>query len=493
VAAFKLEERAGKWQLTPAWLSRDMDLAEEVVIANGVVFAYAAGEDATQVTPDKAWDEPGGPVYGGGLSSGPARRIPTSRKAALYALDGQTGKELWSSGTQITSWNHFSGLTIANGRAERGGGISNAGTLKVASCVLSNNQATGGSGGGIYSSADLTISNSTFVGNLVTGAAGSSGPVNVCTECFALNLAGAAGQGGGLFTCCGTATIINSTFFRNNALGGPGGTCRKFFDIFPCVMGYGGDGEGGGLFVGSGDANLLNCTVSGNDAQKGPFGEPQAYSRGGGICNKGGTVNLRNTLIAGNTTGPFYFPGGSSVGPDAEGIFSSQGFNLIAITNDSSGWNNTDLKSNYSAPLDPKLGPFSDNGGTTYTLALFAGSPALDAGDDALLGPPYNFTSDQRGLPRRSGTHVDIGALEYQLPSMPLYIAVPINVNQGAFQLSFSNSPGGTFTVLSATNPFTPLNNWNVLGIPTETLPGQFRFTDLQSTNAERFYRLRSP
>ena len=110
VAAYKLEERAGKWQLTPAWLSRDMDLAEETVIANGIVFAYAAGEDASQVMPDKAWDEPGGPVYGGGLSSGPARRIPTSRRAALYALDGQTGKELWSSGNQIESWNHFSGL-----------------------------------------------------------------------------------------------------------------------------------------------------------------------------------------------------------------------------------------------------------------------------------------------------------------------------------------------------------------------------------------------
>ena len=117
VAAFKVEQRAGKWQLAPAWLSRDMDLAEETVIANGVVFAYAAGEDASQTMPDKAWDEPGGPVYGGGLSSGPARRIPGSRKAALYALDGQTGKELWSSGTQIQSWNHFSGLTVANGRA----------------------------------------------------------------------------------------------------------------------------------------------------------------------------------------------------------------------------------------------------------------------------------------------------------------------------------------------------------------------------------------
>jgi outer membrane protein assembly factor BamB len=31
-------------------------------------------------------------------------------------LDAQTGKELWSSGNQIATWNHFSGLTVANGR-----------------------------------------------------------------------------------------------------------------------------------------------------------------------------------------------------------------------------------------------------------------------------------------------------------------------------------------------------------------------------------------
>jgi outer membrane protein assembly factor BamB len=117
VAAFKLEKRGTGWELAPAWLSRDMDLGEEAVIANGIVFAYAAGEDASQVLPDKAWNEPGGPVYGGGLSSGPVRRIASSRKAALYALDAQTGKELWSSGGAIESWNHFSGLTVANGRA----------------------------------------------------------------------------------------------------------------------------------------------------------------------------------------------------------------------------------------------------------------------------------------------------------------------------------------------------------------------------------------
>ncbi|MEO7192147.1 MAG: PQQ-binding-like beta-propeller repeat protein [Vicinamibacterales bacterium] len=117
VGAYKLVSRAGKWELSPAWLSGDMNLADEVVIANGIAFAYDAGEDATQVVQDAAWDESGGPRYGGGLASGASRRIPGSKHSTIYALDAQTGKELWSSGTQITSWNHFSGLTIANGRA----------------------------------------------------------------------------------------------------------------------------------------------------------------------------------------------------------------------------------------------------------------------------------------------------------------------------------------------------------------------------------------
>jgi hypothetical protein len=31
-------------------------------------------------------------------------------------LDAITGKELWSSGDQIASFNHMSGLTVANGK-----------------------------------------------------------------------------------------------------------------------------------------------------------------------------------------------------------------------------------------------------------------------------------------------------------------------------------------------------------------------------------------
>ena len=44
------------------------------------------------------------------------RRIPLSTHAVLYALDAQTGKELWSSGDEIKSWNHWSGISVANGR-----------------------------------------------------------------------------------------------------------------------------------------------------------------------------------------------------------------------------------------------------------------------------------------------------------------------------------------------------------------------------------------
>jgi outer membrane protein assembly factor BamB len=104
VMAFKVEEKGGKFQLTPAWISRDMNRAEPPVIANGIVFAYGNGEDTDQAYPDV------------GLADTADRRIPGSTHAVLYALDATTGKELWSSKDEIKSWNHWSGLSIANGR-----------------------------------------------------------------------------------------------------------------------------------------------------------------------------------------------------------------------------------------------------------------------------------------------------------------------------------------------------------------------------------------
>jgi len=104
IAAFKVEEKGGKTQLTPAWISRDMNRAEPPVVANGIIFAYGSGEDTDQAYPDV------------GLDDIAERRIPGSTHAVLYALDAETGKELWSSGDQIASWNHWSGLSVANGR-----------------------------------------------------------------------------------------------------------------------------------------------------------------------------------------------------------------------------------------------------------------------------------------------------------------------------------------------------------------------------------------
>ncbi|MEO7651260.1 MAG: PQQ-binding-like beta-propeller repeat protein, partial [Bryobacteraceae bacterium] len=103
IAAFKVEPKNGKLQLSPAWVSRDMNQAEPPLIANGMVFAYGSGENTAQAFPDV------------GLDFRMERRIPLSTHAVLYVLDAQTGKELWSSGKQITTWNHWSGLAVANG------------------------------------------------------------------------------------------------------------------------------------------------------------------------------------------------------------------------------------------------------------------------------------------------------------------------------------------------------------------------------------------
>ena len=105
VAAFKVQQRATGVQLVPAWLSRNMINADPVVIANGVVFAYGSGEDPTQATVDI------GLAY-----NSAANRAAHSSHATLYALDAQTGRELWSSEKDIGSWSHSGGLAAANGR-----------------------------------------------------------------------------------------------------------------------------------------------------------------------------------------------------------------------------------------------------------------------------------------------------------------------------------------------------------------------------------------
>ncbi len=104
VMAFRVEVKEGKPVLTAGWNSRDMSLPEPVVIANGLVFALANGENARQVD------------SGGRLLTSQERATTPTGNAILYALDAETGRELYSSGKTIPGWTHFSGLAISNGR-----------------------------------------------------------------------------------------------------------------------------------------------------------------------------------------------------------------------------------------------------------------------------------------------------------------------------------------------------------------------------------------
>ena len=187
------------------------------------------------------------------------------------------------------------------------------------------------------------------------------------------NTAGASSPAGGGIFNDGTLTVINSTISGNSA------------------------GDGGGIFNG-GTTTVVNSTIKGNTG-----------SGGGGLTNSNThTVNLTNTIIAG------------SLGPDCNngGVIGTNSHNLVQ-----------DGTCSPAVSGDPKLGPLQNNGGPTFTHALLAGSPAIDAGDDTVLGDPFNLTTDQRGpgFPRKVCAHVDIGATEFNAGATPT-VTCPGNI-----------------------------------------------------------------
>ena len=145
-----------------------------------------------------------------------------------------------------------------------------------------------------------------------------------------------------------------------------------------------------------------------------------------------GTVTIGNTILAGNTA--------TTSGPDAFGAFVSEGHNLIGKTDGSTGWISSDLTGTIAAPLDAMLAPLGYYGGPTATMGLFVGSPAIDAGNNALV--PSGITTDQRGTLRIANGTVDIGAFEAQ-PAIVLGFVV----NSTADAASFYN---GTTTLRDA-------------------------------------------
>jgi hypothetical protein len=311
------------------------------------------------------------------------------------------GGEILNEGTLT-----LNNVTVSGNRASYGGGIdNNGGTLTVENATVSGNFAA--EGAGIYNndSGTLLVKDTTVSGNEAYDGGGieNSGTLTLKNSTVSGNTteSDASIDGGGGILNDGTLTLNNSTV-SGNSTGefGPNGGIGNYGTLTlnnSTVSGNstGGCGEAGGI-GNHGTLTLNNCTISGNSDDAGA----------GGILNaSGSTLNARNTIIAGNGTGDLY------------GSLSSSGYNLIGNSSGGSGYADTDL-----LDVAAKLGSLQDNGGPTKTIALLAGSPALNAGDSAQLG-----TKDQRGVVRSGG--VNIGA--YQASASAFVLTAPTTTTAG--------------------------------------------------------------
>lgn len=168
---------------------------------------------------------------------------------------------------------------------------------------------------------------------------------------------------------------------------------------------------------------------------------------------------MANTLLATNT------PGGNG-----HGQIIDDGRNLSS--DGTCSFTNVGSLNN----IDPKLGPLADNGGPTLTMALLAGSPAIDAGDNAAAPP-----TDQRGVPRPFGPAADIGAYEY---ATLLRIS---RVAGNALDIQLCDGlPGQTCRLLTSTT----LSNWTCVATNQVSANGTFLFQEFCDTaETQRFYK----
>lgn len=287
-------------------------------------------------------------------------------------------------------------------------------TLTTSTITISNvtlyHGGGNGDGGGIYHcTGTMTLLNSVITGGNVVGGRGPNGYGGAIYNCpgsiltiVDTSITNNTGNAGGGICNGGALTILDSTFSGN--------TARRY--------------NGGGAIFNYGVLTIGNSTISGNRALHGV---------GGGIDNGflvGGTGRLaiNSSTITDNSAGAFQGGGlynlhnvpeflantiiANNTGGNCSGFLFSRGYNLIS-----------DSTCHLHGPgdrnsVDPKLGPLQNNGGPTQTMALLEGSPAIDAGNPhGCTSGPIRLKTDQRGFPRpdkedRNGC--DIGAYERQ-------------------------------------------------------------------------------
>ncbi len=266
-------------------------------------------------------------------------------------------------------------LTIANGSFSNmggsstwGGGIRNSGVLTLGASTVRDNHVIGFGAVGKRGGGISNEGVMLIFDSTISGNSTSSSSDQTTPE---------TALGGGIYNHTGaTLTIINSTVAENTAIVTGGANFNS--------------ARGGGINHGGASLEVRHSTISANTASSN-------WPDGAGIS--GGNMVLENSIVSGNS-------GAGNV----SGAFTG-GFNLI--------------------DADAMLGPLTDNGGPTETMALLPGSPAIGAGDNA--GAP-EFDQRGPGFPRIVNGTVDIGAFEVQAtgaPSTPEFHAILITADLG--------------------------------------------------------------
>jgi cysteine-rich repeat protein len=271
----------------------------------------------------------------------------------------------------------ISDLGISRGRSDgqvSAGGIDNYANLTLSRVAVTHNSGDGGnSGGGIANHASLRVANSTIAFNASIQLGGgilNLGELTAINTTVSGNVvnSGVGGPGAGIANVGGVATIVNSTISDNLAREQGGGILNTEGPFGPSLL------------------RLVASTVSGNQG-----------SAGGGLFNgiNGNAISLKSTIVAGNA-------------PDnCIGTVTPLAYNI------DDDFTCGHLPGTATAPI--LLGPLRDNGGSTQTNALFAGSPAIDAipNEACTDDTGAQLLTDQRGAARPQGTACDIGAYEF--------------------------------------------------------------------------------
>ncbi|MCR6700308.1 MAG: hypothetical protein NVV68_03685 [Dokdonella sp.] len=352
--------------------------------------------------------------------------------ADQLAIDGNDRSPVFEHGGSSSFL--INGLTVRNGRNEpaaghvRGGCIASNGTVflmnaAVRDCTARVDGDRNAMGGGVYAAAGLYLDGTSITGNRalsdgpanlsgfgVGGGVFSMGRAEFNRTTIAGNTArgadnGFKGQSGGAWVFGGGAA--RNTTIANNIAGSNGGLLMMDalygdpIDIVSSTISGNVAGEsviGAGLYVGmTSQLTVINSTITLNierNAKNMPYGA--------GLLLGSGDVptHIANSIIAGNLLDDGSGGLSSDIGSGGSTAAVSGSHNLI-------GYSPLQLPADTISD-EPMLEALADNGGPTWTHALPADSPAVDAGDDN--GHEY----DQRGegFPRIVGKAADIGAYE---------------------------------------------------------------------------------